>query len=658
MEIIKLSLKSTPLSAIYKADDDLIFDSFKDKTEEGITFFIEKPFNSVLDRKINNYSSLYLLDNKNIDDFIKLKTVEEPKNADFFSTSLIDNNTGLYLTISSFNNNIDYCFTTKAQKFVDPIDRIFEIDIINGLSATITHKNKNNNTYYLNNTTNGLKFETIPNDNIFNIILDKKNNKLSILKTINNDLNTLVISNSLLELSASSDASYKSNYFTINYYKQDLKPKLNTSWVSYKTENINLYDINLNKSRIDLPNNYILTTEYSYITGDTLECNILTLKNQKTHKNYSHRSNYLEKNHPNIPSVNHRNYISLFSGNEQELGDYSITLSYEFYNADYVFETDKYTIFISPENLYPYEQININDLNWNHYGSIGGETPYTSDKIFKNKFKNSKLGATYLCSWLNKQKDGTSIWLDRYYYSDKTNYSEALQSSDNYVYIDPINKLLSESLETQNLYDVPFVYNSLMEEEKNTQQSPKIALYGRNYFDKISDLCINPDNEYIYHRIGNEYVKQIIKSLEPYILSDGLSLKNGYHSNISVEINDINEYEYDLNGDTYSIIEKYDDVNVTHQFSICFWLKNNDWKLKMGHQLMGNLNDKGFALYDDEKITPFITLQDGSMVYIYNTDFVYLDELSLKNEIDLTNSKIFDLYRTDHLDAIYTINIE
>ncbi len=657
MELIKLSLSSVPLSSVYKADNDLVFDSFKDKTEEGITFFIEKCFKNISDRKINNYSSLYLLNNQTVDNFLKLKTIDQNTSNETFNTSLVDNDSGLYLTISSSNQNISYTFTEKEQKFIDPVDRIFEINIINSLSATILHKNKNKNTYYLNYSQNGLIFETIPNNNVFNVLLDRENNILSLFKTINDSVSCIIQSNMVLQLTANSNA-YKNNYFNINYYKNNIIPKLNTSWVSYKTENVNLYDINDNKSRINLTNNYLLNTEYSYITGDTIESNILTLKNQKTHKNYSHRSNFLEKNNPEMPSVNHRNYIGLFSGNDQELGDHTITLSYEFYNADYAFPVDKYTIFISPETLYPYEQINVNDLNWNHYGSIAGDSPYTSDKIFKNKIKNTKSGGIYLCSWLHKQKDGKSVWLDRYYYPDKTDYAKALASANNYTYTDPVKKLLNTQLTTEELYDVPFVYNSLVEEYENTQQTPKIALFGRSYFDKISDLSIIPNTEYIYHRIGNKYVNQIIKSLEEYILTNKLTLKNGYHSNINIEIIDVDEYEYNFNGDTYSQIENYSDANKMHQFSICFWLKNDNWKNKMGHQLFGNLNDRGFALYDDQKITPFITLQDKKHVHIYNTDFVYLDAVSIENEKDLNNSKIFDLYRTDPLDAIYTINIE
>ena len=53
-----------------------------------------------------------------------------------------------------------------------------------------------------------------------------------------------------------------------------------------------------------------------------------------------------------------------------------------------------------------------------------------------------------------------------------------------------------------------------------------------------------------------------------------------------------------------------------------------------------------------------IILQNNNKIYVYNTDFILLDTASLENETELTNSKIKDIYRTDHLDSFYTINIE
>ena len=121
---------------------------------------------------------------------------------------------------------------------------------------------------------------------------------------------------------------------------------------------------------------------------------------------------------------------------------------------------------------------------------------------------------------------------------------------------------------------------------------------------------------------------------------------------------DIDEIEYVLDGDAYSIFSNYGEINNSHQFTITFDMKSDNWSEKFGHQIFGNLNEKGIGLFDDEKITPLIMIQNGKTVTVYNTNLEMLDYASLVNEENLGTSLIKDLYRTDHLDAYYTLNSE
>jgi hypothetical protein len=669
VEILDFKSDITPLSSSYVGDDDVQFIGVLDATEEGMNFFIENHLKNPVDRKINNYSSLYLTDKQQISNFIKIKQLSESNDNLIFNSSIIDNNTGLYLTLSSSSELEQSAktiqFTTKDQKFVDPVDRIFEITIFNGSSAKILHKIQNEN-YYLSITATGtypfvnfnmgFSLSDNPDKTLLNCILDKENNKLSLFKTVQN-VKYLILLNNNNTLSATENINLFKNYtFNVNYYIKSIEPKINTSWVSYIKEHKNKFEINSNKSVNNLPNNYLLNTQYSYITGDTLECNILTLKNQKTHKNYSYRSNYLEKNNPNIPSVDNRKYTGLFTGNDQEKGDYGIALNYEFYNADYKMVSDMYNIFYTPESLYPYKQININDLDWNYKGAIAGENPYLSDKIFKNKDNIQKYYGEYLCSWLFKKKNGETIWLDRYYIPEKTSYAEALSTSFTKQYIEPINSLLLQKLSSSEYYDVPYIYNNLEEEFKAIPQTIKSALYGINFFDKVSDLVILPNTEYIYHRIGNNYVKQILDTINEFLIQNGLELKQSNDSDILIT-GDIDDIEYDLNGNSYSLIPNYNLINDSHQCTISFWLNSNNWSKGFGHQIFGNLTNVGFGLLNDEKVTPIIAIQTDQNVYTYNTNFEFLDVAILDYE-NINGGVIKDLYRTDHLDTFHTITIE
>ena len=656
MEIIDLTSNSTALSTSYQGDDDVKIFGFRNKTEEGYSFYNENYLKQISDRKINNYSALYLTNKQNAADLLEITQLSENDGDIIFNTSISDTN-GMYLTFSiSIDNIPSLYFTEKNERFIDPTDRIFEIKLFaNGLNASISHRSKQRIQYFLNLESSLFKFSTLSGteSSIFNYILDKENGKFCLFKNdslVTSSQNGLVLDTNI--------ENFKTKYFNVNYYIQKITPKLNTSWVSYDPKHKNAYDILPEKSTNNLENNFLISTQYSYITGDTIVANILNLKNQKTHKDYSYRSNFLEKTNDGVPNVDNRKYARLFTGNDQETGDYGITLSYEFYNADYKFEVDKYTIFVSPESLYPYEKININDLKWNKSGAIAGENPYMSDKIFQKETNKGGLSGHYLCSWLHKDKNGESTWLDRYYYPEKTTYASALSTSFNFNYVDPIYTLLHEKLSASEYYDVPFVYNSLEEEYNYTPQTGHSALYGTQFFDKRSDLVILPNTEYIYHRIGNKYVESIISRIEQTLIQNGLVLKNHNNAEIATNVNDINDIEYVLDGNAYDIFSKYEGINDAHQFTLAFDMKSDDWTKKFGHQIFGNLNDKGIGLFDDEKITPLIMIQNGKTVTVYNTNFEMLDYASLANEETVGNSKIKDLYRTDHLDAFYTINID
>ena len=661
MEILNLISNSTPLSTSYEADADVKFIGNTITTEEGIKVYSENYLKGVADSKINNYSSIYLTGKQKATDILEIKKLENRTAEEIFNTSISDNNSGLYLTISGLGVNLDlpYFFTEKNQKFIDPIDCIFEVTLLDSISAKIKHRNKNRSNYYL--AYDG-EFKFLNTDDsvntVFNYVLDRDNQKLSLFKRINNVVNVIGLDNSTKFYLTSTLSTFNTNHFNVNYYLRDIKPKLNSSWVSYEPRGKNSYLVKSEKSRSDLENNFLITTQYSNITGDTINSNILNLKNQFSNKNYSYRSDYLEKTGSDTPVVNNRNYVGLFTGNRQEKGDHAISMSYEFYNTDYKFEADKYTTFVTPKSIYPYKQININDLEWNNRGSIAGENPYTSDKIFTKRIKNG-INGEYLCSWLRKEKDGKSVWLDRYYYPDKTSYASALSSTFAFEYQDNINQILSKQLQTQEYYDIPYLYNSLDEEKAHSPQRVSDVVYGYNYFDKRSDLIITPDTEYIYHRIGNDYVKQILETVKDVLITEELTLLNGKNAEIIIT-DSVDEKVYDLNGNAHARIENYNDINSTHQFTVCFWLQSDNWKEKIGHQLFGNLNDRGFAFLDDQKITPLITIQNNERVYVYNTNFEMLDVASLENENKLNSETniIKDLYRTDHLDSFYTINID
>ncbi len=634
----------TPLSTSYISDVDLKFISNLSLSEEGFSLYDEAYLKNCLDNKINNYSSLYLSDEVNFSQIAKLSVLNRIR-PQSFSTSISKLSLDSFLTVgkiddvtlSSYSSSI---FNTMISEY----DKIFDINFIDNDYCKISHRISKID-YYLNYN-NGFKFsKNYTEDSIkFKYIFDSEVKKIILYKNINGVENLITFNNGILS-STPILSAFKENAFDVNYIYKDMNPKLDTSWVSYEIKHKNSYTIVDNRSIYGLKNNYLITTQYSNITSNKLEANILLLKNQISNNNYSYRGDCMVKNkNYNIPSVQFRKYNKMFTGNDQELGSYGISLNYEYYNTDYIIRSDSYNTIITPNSLYPYKKININDLNWNKFGSIAGDNPYMSDKIFHSKGLFS-FGKRYVCTWLYKGLNGESIWLDRYYNPEKNNYSSALESVFDINYSDEISKLLNTNLNPSEYYDVPIIYNTIDEEFNHTPQKLKDALYGIPIFDKISDLTIEPNSEYIYHRVGNKFISNIINSMSSNLVEDGIVLRN-----IVGSIQNTENSIYEFDGTVYGYLDNYNKINKSndHSFTIAISIKSDDWSKKFGYQIFGNLIDKGISLISDAKITPFITVQNGNTVYTYNTDFSILDSAKIDEKTSGT-SVIKDLYRTDHL---------
>lgn len=654
MQFYKSKTNLIPLSTSYVGDADINFIKNYVKTEEGFEFFSENYLKEALDNKINNYSSLYLTNERKFGELAEIILIQNPK-TNHFTTTIYQSNTDQYLTCYDLGVNQLSAFTTKTEaKFLGEYDRLFDINIVNSEHCNIIHSIRKVNYYLSCNSLTNFGFLTAFSEEKcnFKYFLDEKSNKLVLFKALSGSLYILNFKNGLINLSQNI-SSYKDYSFDINYYIQDIYPKFDTSWVSYDTTHKNSYSILKNRSTYGLKNNYLVSTQYSYITSSNIEANIMILKNQISNTNYSYRGDYLSINNFENPSVQFRRYNKLFTGNNQELGFYNISLNYQFYNTDFKLNSDEYTTIKVSDSLYPYKQININDLNWSKSGSIAGDNPYMSDKIFFNQAE-SIYGSKYVCTWLCKDKNGDNIWLDRYYKPEVSDLSQAYQSVFDRTYTDDLIDLLDRPLNHTEYYDVPDIYNTVIEEYNHTPQTVRDALYGIPIFDKVSDFLIKPNKEYIYFRVGNLYIKQILNSLSANLIENGLSLTTS-NGNILVTDTNVDTETYSFDGTRYAHIDNYTSVNEnTHSYTISLFIKSDNWNDYFGYQIFGNVSNKGIGFISDGKITPFITIQNGSNVYVYNTDFNLVDSAVLSSE-SLGNFVIKDIQRGDHLDSYNVI---
>ena len=168
-----------------------------------------------------------------------------------------------------------------------------------------------------------------------------------------------------------------------------------------------------------------------------------------------------------------------------------------------------------------------------------------------------------------------------------------------------------------------------------------------------------PNAEYIYYRVGNNHVSAILDTLSSNLIKNGLDFKTAKNIDILYDAA-TDTIEYDLNNDSYALVEDFRRVNDSNQATISFWLGSDDWQKPFGHEILGNYNDRGFGVFNDQLVTPFITIQDGRRVVSYNTNFdvvdtVYLSQSAL-NAI-VTERKVADTYTLTTFSTIQTFAI-
>lgn len=649
MDVVNFIDGAQTLSAAYIDADDMSLKCTPVAMEQDIILFDIPAFNNIRDASINNYSALYLTDKLYAEDIFNFKTrINNPPSLTtrlgFFATNINDTK---YIYINDDTPTLSASpYELKLKREIIFEDRsYFEIKFINSIYCQIFHKNKDSSFYLVVNDDLNIYFDnrvysksiTACDDSVFQYILDNSKDNIVLFKQLsstqfNNEMRCLGLSGNKLSLIQYSTGGItppfnNSNRLIIDgkIRNQNISPKLNTSWVAYTSSS---NTINNEKSITSLPNNILISTQYSTISNNRLTVNALKLKNQLTENNIQSRGDYMSTYiDAKTPNVDYREYNSIESGSNQEKGADSLVMVYNFYNSDYVFKADQYTAFITPQTLYPFESININDTLIARCGAIGGDSPHTADKIYSksNQFQNRPYTGEYLCTWLSGGNVNTpGIWVDRYFNPAKINISEALSSS---------------SLK--------------LSEVAAPASCPLFYFSDKNYFDVKSNLLFTPETEYIYQRIGKNYIKNYLSSLDPNTIKDSITLKRPSGALIPSLPN--NQYEiYDLSN-AYDIIKDYNKINIDNQFTFSFWLQKKDWSTPTGHQLAGNYTNKGMGIINDSAITPFIMVQDLNRKYIdiYNTSFRFVQRIDIINNV--SKEEIIDIIRGEHLEVFFVI---
>lgn len=668
MQVYNYSTHMTSASCTYHNDVDFKFKGNTSNNQQGINIFMHNCMLSARDVAMNNYSALVLSNNLSLDDVFELRSLQKNPGS-IINTQLglsIDaekNDATKYLYFDSQRETFTFDFNAATSHRLLPLNEMphseqsfFNFEMLDEKYARICYKyqhekfylaiNSNEDVVFAAGYTNydDLNFNYI-DETIFEYIFDGSGESLFLRKPLSGN-RTMFLgvssfdSNKLQLLSAFNASNYLlfNNFnFLVRSNALQLENKLNASWASYTTDDVNKLNINDETLLENLPSNLLVASQYADATPLQVPARPIVLKNQATQLGALDKASYINQRNDNAGPIN-RDYTNIFAGNSQEKGDENIAINFTMFSNDFVAKADAYSSFKTSASLFPYEQLNVNDACLRTDGAYAGDSPYTSDQILA--LKNAAQGADgqYLCTWLSAGPDSASAeWVDRYYNTNKMSPMDAAKA---------VNA-------TYGTYE-DFVSAYLQ------QQS-----YAYDYFDKKSDVVFEPNQEYFYYRIGNKRINAQLATHDDTLIIDSLQWKTSNNQVFSDAYNANKVYQ--LDGNSYDVVQNYEAINSNYAFTISFWLKCEDWTKLNAYQILGNLTNTGFALIKDPMVTPLIMVQSTSAINIYNSDFKQVTQTLLPeptlfvprfDAIDdfgaISNSAVYKMYADGTLYDKYT----
>jgi len=605
------------LSATYVHDKQIDFINNTVNIDGSLTTSFTNVLSNISDFKKNNFSHLFLtqpVDLAVITDFQKPEPTSTVQFGTIYSTY---NNKNYHLRFTDELDAPYNYYNIYDQKVDTPLSGLtdfnfFEIDISRKNTATISHL-YNEKKYFLNFNPASLDVNFLE-ESAFNNLLnytrdfdytyDVNSKTMTLQIRINANSYTLIRNSSTqrLVLTATKDISFVNSkkIFNVVTFSDPVPPEITNNWVSYDTGiNQNNININTTNSFFGIKNNFLLHSEYTSTTDSNYASNILTLKNQLNLKNLQGRGGIGLSE-----EVLYREYNNIFSGGRQEKGHDKLSLGYSSYTTPYTFTQGKTTWFHMPQNMYPYQRLNVKTSSLVKAGAIAGDHPLRSDKIWKkiaNYRETSNKGTAseeqtgqWLCCWLSGAPDINvePVWVDRFYNPKITTSFRAL---------------------TADAGTVTYI--------------PSFDCYDINYdiVDVPSSLTFEPGCWYAYSHIGQSDTLQNINvwssiiqqnNFTSYVLYNYQGLDPEIYDNVSTYLFDGSRFAY-FDVSNFNIPE-----NV---FTIAFWAYRENWTIPTGYQIGGNYTDYGLGIFNYHLVTPFLFYFNGGRLVSINQDLQILN---------------------------------
>jgi len=644
MDIITLdSTNFVGLSSKYKDDKTVQFNQKTIPFEQNITFALNNIFKDINDNKINNYSNLFLTNKEPISSVIAIENLEELPDEGFSTYFALNAEASIrpstqFWVVEEPDITVNIAQVTPDGEYSKMDNRyFFDVELLTEKLCKISHENDNITRYLTCDYTGNLSFaKEISSDvfgprspQIFYYIYDRAYNYMVLIKNINDVPKFITYNNTNNRLAFTDPLTGTNTPYAVNsvFRVRERNPApnktiLNDPWVSYSRDlKTNTQDVNIDLSYDDINSNYLIHNEYYNLSSNSIDFNILSLKNINTPEYYNTRNNpFFNEN-----LVEARDYQKLFTGTRQNLGNDTITLGYESYTNSIKLQKDKITYFHIPQVFYPFLRLNINDSGLVEAGAIAGDHPLKSDKIFKKKadYKySSNFGDTaeensgeFLCSWLSGASSGDvkPIWVDRYYNPSKISGYQALTA-------------------TENLF---ISYTSLFD----CLKAKAFNTFARDIavFDKPSDLIFEKGTYYAYHHYGPKNIDDYIKIFNKNLITDTITNYKFFNQSdaayyaASLEPDKISEFIFD--GSTYGSTPSLSSIQESNQFTLMFDMYNANWQRPFGHQIVGNYDRDGFGVFNTNLITPSLFLPTLSGMYITNLNLELIDTLTFDSDL-------------------------
>lgn len=568
----------------YNEDDALSLNHQQYNTAENINVDYSDILCGCKDIKVNNYNCLFLTNSQQLTS----NTTSKTQQVDSFTTFL--KNDGKYLTTT-------LQATSSVAISIVPDDTYTEQT---GIFRVILHKDgklsisKYDCVYDI--TYNIDVFKLTGDANVSSIKYDYalNDNKLTVLNTAKSGaIDTLRKTFIIDEL-----------YNNISYVESTL---------TY--DNVSGGVLSNNNSHL---NSHLINIQYTSCDNDTyIPCNILNVSNNYTYTNNTITTNYWD-------TSNFYTTETIQTGTWQEKGSEYIYTTNSFFTYD-IKITPGTNIIKTPETLYPYEQIDINDTMFVKNGAFGSTSPSISDRIYTNRDDKYVDNAIMLCTWLSSNDEG-SVWVDRYY-----------------------NPQLLAQTEASIIGGGDLIF-------KTIDAQRDLLKYG--FFDKQSDLIIKPSQELTYYHVTLDDFSSYINQLDSTELSTIKCCK----------YNDLQLYTTNaltLSGDEYGSVNVITPIN--NNFSFAFTADMFEWNNSHFYELFSSQsNNCGIRIYKKNAITPILITwkvvdnNDNKYTYIkcLNTNFKVIDEIKLNGaarKIFRSNTLTYIVIEFDDRVCIYNI---